>query len=303
MRNKIMTMREAVENNIKDGDTIVIEGFTHLICFAAGHEIIRQKKRDLVACRLTPDLIYDQMIAAGCVRKLVFSWAGNPGVGPLYGLRRAVEKGIPRKIELEEYTHFGMVARFMAGASKLPFMHIKSFSGSTLAQKNKNIKSVTCPYTGEIFFTVPALNPDVAIIHVQRVDSAGNSQIWGLMGVQKEAAFASKNVIIVAEELVDSTIIRSDPNRTLIPGMIVDAIVIEPFAAHPSYAQGFYDRDNQFYVDWYRISKDQNSMENYISEWIFEVSDRKEYQEKLGKQYVERLRAKEQFSAPVNYGY
>lgn len=303
MRNKIMTMREAVEKNIKDGDTIVIEGFTHLICFAAGHEIIRQKKRDLVACRLTPDLIYDQMLAAGCVRKLVFSWAGNPGVGPLYGLRRAVENGIPRKIELEEYTHFGMVARFMAGASKLPFMHIKSFSGSTLVQKNKNIKSVRCPYTGEMFFTVPALNPDVAIIHVQRVDSAGNSQIWGLMGVQKEAAFASKKVIIVAEELVDNAIIRSDPNRTLIPGMIVDAIVIEPFAAHPSYAQGFYDRDNQFYVDWYRISKDQTSMENYISEWILEVSNRKEYWEKLGKEYVEKLRAKEQLSAPVNYGY
>lgn len=303
MRNKIMTMREAVEKNIKDGDTIVIEGFTHLICFAAGHEIIRQKKRDLVACRLTPDLIYDQMLAVGCVRKLVFSWAGNPGVGPLYGLRRAVENGIPRKIELEEYTHFGMVARFMAGASKLPFMHIKSFSGSTLVQKNKNIKSVRCPYTGEMFFTVPALNPDVAIIHVQRVDSAGNSQIWGLMGVQKEAAFASKKVIIVAEELVDNAIIRSDPNRTLIPGMIVDAIVIEPFAAHPSYAQGFYDRDNQFYVDWYRISKDQTSMENYISEWILEVSNRKEYWEKLGKEYVEKLRAKEQLSAPVNYGY
>jgi len=292
-----------VEKNIKNEDTIVIEGFTHLICFAAGHEIIRQKKKDLVACRLTPDLIYDQMIAAGCVRKLVFSWAGNPGVGPLYGLRRAVEKGIPRKIKLEEYTHFGMVARFMAGASKLPFMHIKSFSGSTLAQKNKNIKSVRCPYTGDIFFTVPALNPDVAIIHVQRVDAAGNSQIWGLMGVQKEAAFASKKVIIVAEELVDNAIIRSDPNRTLIPGMIVDAIVIEPFAAHPSYAQGFYDRDNQFYVDWHRISKDKTLMENYISEWILEVSNRKEYQEKLGKKYIEKLKAKEQLSAPVNYGY
>lgn len=303
MRKKIMTMTDAVEKNIKNEDTIVIEGFTHLICFAAGHEIIRQKKKDLVACRLTPDLIYDQMIAAGCVRKLVFSWAGNPGVGPLYGLRRAVEKGIPRNIELEEYTHFGMVARFMAGASKLPFMHIKSFSGSTLPQKNKNIKSVICPYTGDIFFTVPALNPDVAIIHVQRVDAAGNSQIWGLMGVQKEAAFASKKVIIVAEELVDNAIIRSDPNRTLIPGMIVDAIVIEPFAAHPSYAQGFYDRDNQFYVDWYRISKDKTSMNNYISEWILEVSNRKEYQEKLGKEYVEKLKAKEQLSAPVNYGY
>jgi glutaconate CoA-transferase subunit A len=303
MENKLMTMKEAIHQFVNDGDTIVIEGFTHLICFAAGHEIIRQKKRDLVACRLTPDLIYDQLIAAGCVRKLVFSWAGNPGIGPLYGLRRAVEKGIPREIEIDEYTHFGMVARFMAGASKLPFMHLRSFSGSTLSQKNQNIRSVKCPYTGEIISTVPALNPDVAIIHVQRVDSSGNAQIWGLMGVQKEAAFASKRVIIVAEELVDSEVIRSDPNRTLIPGMIVNAVVIEPFGAYPSYAQGYYDRDNQFYIDWYTISKNQESMEKYISEWILSVSGRKEYMEKLGSKYVEKLRAKDRFSASVNYGY
>lgn len=298
-----MTMKEAIHQFVNDGETIVIEGFTHLICFAAGHEIIRQKKRELVACRLTPDLIYDQLIAAGCIRKLVFSWAGNPGIGPLYGLRRAAEKGIPREIEIDEYTHFGMVARFMAGASKLPFMHLRSFSGSTLPQKNQNIRSVKCPYTGEILSTVPALNPDVAIIHVQRVDPSGNAQIWGLMGVQKEAAFASKRVIIVAEELVDSEVIRSDPNRTLIPGMIVSAVVIEPFGAHPSYAQGYYDRDNQFYIDWYSISKNQESMEEYISEWILSVSGRKEYMEKLGSEYVEKLRAKNRFSASVNYGY
>lgn len=303
MTNKLMTMKEAVAKHVKNGDTLVIEGFTHLICFAAGHEIIRQKKKDLVACRLTPDLIYDQLIAAGCVRKLVFSWAGNPGVGSLYGLRRAVEKSIPREIEIEEYTHFGMVARFMAGASKLPFMHIKSFSGSTLSRKNKCIKSVRCPYTGEVFSTVPALNPDVAIIQVQRVDQSGNAQIWGLMGVQKEAAFASKRVIIVAEELVNSDVIRRDPNRTLIPGMIVDAIVIEPFAAHPSYAQGYYDRDNQFYVDWYNISKKQESMEEYISDWILGISNREEYLEKLGVRNVEKLKAEKKLCSPVNYGY
>jgi len=303
MKDKIITMKEAVNRHVKDGDTIVIEGFTHLICFAAGHEIIRQKKQDLVACRLTPDLIYDQLIAAGCVRKLIFSWAGNPGVGPLYGLRRAVEKGYPRKLEIEEYTHFGMVARFMAGASKLPFMHLKTFSGSTLSEKNKNIKSVKCPYTGEILAAVPALNPDVAIIHVQRVDALGNAQIWGLMGVQREAAFSSKRVIIVAEELVDREVIRSDPNRTLIPGMIVDAVVIEPFGAHPSYAQGYYDRDNQFYVHWYNVSKNQDSIEKYIADWILGVSNRQEYFKKLGKDYTDKLKAKEQLSAPVNYGY
>ncbi|MDH4218785.1 MAG: CoA transferase subunit A [Candidatus Aminicenantes bacterium] len=303
MKNKVMTMKEAIKTCVNDGDTIVIEGFTHLICFAAGHEIIRQNINDLVACRLTPDLIYDQMIAAGCVRKVVFSWAGNPGVGPLYGLRRAVEKGIPRQMELEEYTHFGMVARFMAGASKLPFMHLNSFSGSSLPQKNENIKNVACPYTGQVFATVPALNPDVAIIHVQRVDEDGNAQIWGLMGVQREAAFASKKVIIVAEELVDRSVIRSDPNRTLIPGMKVNAVVIEPLGAHPSYAQGYYDRDNQFYVDWYTISKDQKSMERYMEEWIHGVSGRKEYIKKLGERVVNRLRADKRLAAPVNYGY
>lgn len=303
MEDKVMTMAEAVEKYVKDGDTLDIEGFTHLICFAAGHEIIRQGKKDLIACRLTPDLIYDQMIAAGCVRKVVFSWAGNPGVGPLYGLRRAVEKGIPRSIEIEEYTHFGMVARFMAGASNLPFMHLRSFYGSTLSQKNKKIKSVRCPYTGQMFATVPALNPDVAIIQVQRADAQGNAQIWGLMGVQREAAFASEKVIIVAEELVGSAVIRSDPNRTLIPGMIVDAVVIEPFAAHPSYAQGYYDRDNQFYVDWYTISKDRASMERYASDWIFGISNRAEYMEKLGAESVKKLKAKKKLSTPVNYGY
>ena len=298
-----MTMQGAIEKYVQDGDTLVIEGFTHLICFAAGHEIIRQKKRDLVACRLTPDLIYDQLIAAGCVRKIVFSWAGNPGVGPLYGLRRAVEKGIPKQIEIEEYTHFGMVARFVAGASQLPFMHLNSFSGSTLVKMNTNIKSILCPYTGKKFATVPALNPDVAIIQVQRVDKEGNAQIWGLMGVQREAAFASRKVIIVAEELVDTSVIRSDPNRTVIPGMKVDAIVIEPFAAHPSYAQGYYDRDNQFYVDWYNISKDCASMEKYIDEWIYSVKSRKEYEEKLGKDVIMKLQVSDRLSTPVNYGY
>jgi len=303
MKNKVMTMKEAIQTYVNHGDTIVIEGFTHLICFAAGHEIIRQNIKNLVACRLTPDLIYDQMIAAGCVRKVVFSWAGNPGIGPLYGLRRAVEKGIPRHIDLEEYTHFGMVARFMAGASKLPFMHLNSFSGSSLPEKNKKIKNVICPYTGKVFATVPALNPDVAIIHVQRVDEEGNSQIWGLMGVQREAAFASNKVIVVAEELVDRSVIRSDPNRTLIPGMKVDAVVIEPFGAHPSYAQGYYDRDNRFYVEWYKISKDQKSMDKYIAEWIYGISGRKDYIKKLGNESVSQLRADQRLAAPVNYGY
>ena len=296
-------MAEAVAEFVKDGDTLVIEGFTHLICFAAGHEIIRQKKKNLVACRLTPDLIYDQLVAAGCVKKLVFSWAGNPGVGSLFGLRRAVEEGIPRKVEIEEYSHFGMVARFMAGASRLPFMHLKSFEGSTLPQKNKRIKSVRCPYTGQRLATVPALNPDVAIIQVQRADEEGNGQIWGLMGVQREAAFASKKVILVAEELVPGSVIRADPNRTLIPGMIVKAVVIEPFAAHPSYALGYYDRDNQFYVEWAKISKDRAGMEKYLADWVYGIPGRKQYVEKLGPDYVKALKADSRPSGSVNYGF
>ena len=303
MRRKVMTMADAVREHVRDGDTVVIEGFTHLICFAAGHEIIRQRKRDLVACRLTPDLIYDQMVAAGCVRKLVFSWAGNPGVGSLFGVRRAVEEGIPRKVEIEEYSHFGMVARFMAGASRLPFMHLKTFEGSDLPKYNKSIKFIRCPYTGKRLATVPALNPDVAIIHVQRADEEGNAQVWGLMGVQREAAFASKKVVIVAEELVPGDVIRADPNRTLIPGLIVAAVVIEPFAAHPSYALGYYDRDNDFYVEWAKVSKDQAGMERYLAEWVHGLRGRKEYKEKLGADCVHKLAADHRPSGSVNYGF
>lgn len=303
MAGKVMSMAEAIRTCVRDGDTVVIEGFTHLICFAAGHEIIRQGKRNLTACRLTPDLIYDQMVAAGCVRKLVFSWAGNPGVGSLFGLRRAVEEGIPRKVEIEEYSHFGMVARFVAGASRLPFMHLKNFEGSDLPKKNPNIRFIRCPYTGKKFATVPALNPDVAIVQVQRADAEGNAQLWGLMGVQREAAFASQKVVIVAEEFVPTSVIRADPNRTLIPGLIVDAVVVEPFAAHPSYALGYYDRDNEFYVKWAKISREKASLDRYLEEWVFGVSGRKEYAEKLGSEYVAKLKAESRPSGSVNYGY
>ncbi|HET9725364.1 MAG TPA: CoA-transferase, partial [Gemmatimonadales bacterium] len=211
---KVTTMREAVAAHVRDGDTVVIEGFTHLICFAAGHEIIRQRRRDLTLCRLTPDLIYDQMIAAGCARKLVFSWAGNPGAGSLHAFRRAVEgKGGAATLELEEYSHFGMVARLSAGAARLPFWPMRNYMGTDLPAANPRIGQVECPYTGERLATVPALNPDVTIVHAQRADAQGNTQIWGLLGVQKEAAFASRRVIVVVEELVDEQVIRADPNR------------------------------------------------------------------------------------------
>ncbi len=266
-----MSLRDAVARNVRDGDVVVIEGFTHLISFAAGHEIIRQRRRDLTLCRLTPDLIYDQMIAAGCAKKLVFSWAGNPGVGSLHAFRRAVEGGT---LEIEEYSHFGMVARFSAGAARLPFWTLRDYAGTDLPKANPRIKSVTCPYTGEALATVPALNPDVTM----------------------------ERVIVVVEELVDERVIRSDPNRTLIPAAIVSAVVVEPWGAHPSYAQGYYDRDNDFYVGWEEISRDRTELAHYLDEFVHGVQDRAEYMEKQPR-LMERLKAGEQRCAGVNYGF
>jgi glutaconate CoA-transferase subunit A len=242
------------------------------------------------------------MIAAGCAKKLVFSWAGNPGVGSLHAFRRAVEgKGAP-PLEIEEYSHFGMVARFSAGAARLPFWALRNYMGTDLPRANPQIRSVTCPYTGEALATVPALNPDVAIVHAQRADAAGNAQIWGLVGVQKEAAFASERVVVVVEELVDEHVIRSDPNRTVIPGMIVDAVVVEPWGAHPSYAQGYYDRDNAFYVAWEEISRDPGELRRYLDEFVYGVADRQAY---LTRQpgLAARLGAKARYSGGVNYGF
>ena len=293
-------MRDAIATHVHDGDTVLIEGFTHLICFAAGHEIIRQGRRNLTLCRLTPDLIYDQMIAAGCARKLVFSWAGNPGAGSLHAFRRAVE-GKGARLELEEYSHFGMVARLSAGAARLPFWTMRNYMGTDLPAANTMIRSVSCPYTGETLATVPALNPDVTIVHAQRSDAEGNAQIWGLLGVQKEAAFASSRVIVVVEELVDQEDIRSDPNRTIIPGLIVDAVVVEPWGAHPSYAQGYYDRDNEFYIAWEAISRDPAALSRYLDDFVHSVSSRAEYVERNGG--FERLRAKQRVCSGVNYGF
>ncbi len=293
-------MRDAIATHVHDGNTVLIEGFTHLICFAAGHEIIRQGRRNLTLCRLTPDLIYDQMIAAGCARKLVFSWAGNPGAGSLHAFRRAVEgKGSP--LELEEYSHFGMVARLSAGAARLPFWTMRNYMGTDLPAANSMIRSINCPYTGETLATVPALNPDVTIVHAQRSDAEGNTQIWGLLGVQKEAAFASSRVIVVVEELVDQKEIRADPNRTIIPGLIVDAVVVEPWGAHPSYAQGYYDRDNEFYIAWEAISRDPVALDRYLDNFVHGVSSRSEYVERNGG--FQRLRAKQRVCAGVNYGF
>jgi glutaconate CoA-transferase subunit A len=298
---KVVPMRDAIAAYVHDGDTLVIEGFTHLICFAAAHEIIRQRRRDLTLCRLTPDVVFDQMIAADCASKLVFSWAGNPGAGSLHAFRRAVE-GRPRSIDIEEYSHFGMVARFSAGAARLPFWPLRNYQGTDLPAVNPMIRSVACQYTGESIATVPPINPDVTIVHAQRADADGNTQVWGLLGVQREAAFASKRVIVVVEELVPESVIRADPNRTIIPGMIVNAVVVEPWGAHPSYAQGYYDRDNDFYVAWDDISRDAARLQAYLDEWVYGVADRAEYLRRQPS-LNERLIARPAMSGEVSYGF
>jgi glutaconate CoA-transferase subunit A len=296
---KLLTLSEAVEKYIHDGDTIYAAGFTHLIPFAAGHEIIRQKRRDLVLARATPDLIYDQMVAAGCARKVIFSYMGNPGVGSLRFVRAEIEAG---RLEWEEYSHFGMISRLQAGATGLPFMPMNPTAAGDLERANPNYRQVTDPYSGKPVVVVPALKPDVAIVHVQRADADGNAQIWGIIGEQKEAAFAAKHVILTAEEIVDEAVIRSDPNRTLIPGFIVEAVCQVPYCSHPSYTQGFYDRDNDFYLKWDEISKTEEAVQAYLDEWVYGVTDRAEYWEKLGPETHTRLKVPSRPSTVVDYG-
>lgn len=302
MADKLMHMHDAIAAYVHDGDTVAIEGFTACICFAAAHEIMRQGRCDLTLCRMTPDLVYDHMVAGGCVRKLVFSYLGNPGVGPLHCLRRAVEKGIPRPIELEEYSHFGMVGRYLAGAYQLPFFPLRSYVGSDMPRVNPHIRFVESPYDDRPIAIVPPLNPDVAVLHAQRADRHGNTQLWGLLGVQKEAAFAAKHVIVVVEEIVDETTIRSDPNRTVIPSLVVDAVVHEPYGAHPSYVQGYYDRDNDFYLRWDEISRDEAATRRWLEEWVYDVQDRAQYVAKTDLKTWKRLQPGDAWAEPVNYG-
>ena len=296
---KLLSLSDAIRRNVHDGDTLYAAGFTHLIAFAAGHEIIRQGLRDLVLARATPDLIYDQMVAAGCARKVIFSYMGNPGVGSLRFVRAEIEAG---NLEWEEYSHFSMISRLQAGAAGLPFMPMNPTAAGDLEKANPAYRRVTDPYSGREVVVVPALNPDVAIVHVQRTDAQGNAHVWGIIGEQKEAAFASSRVILMAEEIVAEDIIRSDPNRTLIPGFIVDAVCEVPFACHPSYTQGYYDRDNAFYLEWDEISKTREGLQAYLDEWVYGVQDRAEYWEKLGPEVHARLQVGDRPSAVVNYG-
>jgi glutaconate CoA-transferase, subunit A len=296
---KVIPLAEAVRQFVSDGDLVYAAGFTHLIPFAAGHEIIRQRKRDLTLARATPDLIYDQMVAGGCARKVIFSYMGNPGVGSLRIVRGEIEAG---RLEWEEYSHFGMISRLQAGATGLPFMPMNPTAAGDLERVNPNYRTVKDPYSGGEVVVVPALKPDVAIVHVQRADADGNAHIWGIIGEQKEAAFAAERVILTAEEIVDEAIIRSDPNRTLIPGFIVDAVCQVPYCAHPSYTQGYYDRDNSFYLKWDEISSNHDATLSYLDEWVYGVKDRWEYWQKLGGEVAHRLKIGSRPSATVDYG-
>ena len=295
-------LASAVREHVADGMTVALEGFGHLIPFAAGHEIIRQGRRDLTLCRMTPDLLYDQMIAAGCARKLVASFFASGSAGGLHEVRRRVERADPEPLEIEEYSHYGMVCRYTAGAASLPFMPLRSYAGSDLLRLNPLIRRVADPYGGPDVHVVPALNPDVAIVHAQRADQDGNAQMWGILGVQQEVAYASRRVIVTAEEIVPGEVIRADPNRTVLPAHAVDAVVECPGGAYPSYAQGYYDRDNLFYRDWTAISRDRQRLVDWLQEWVHHVPDRAAYLQKLGAPRWDAVAVDHRPSGEIDYG-
>ncbi|HKX75947.1 MAG TPA: CoA-transferase [Acidimicrobiia bacterium] len=263
---EFVSLRQAAFELIPDGATVALEGFTHLIPFAAGHELIRQGRRGLTLIRMTPDLIYDQMIGAGCARRLVFSWGGNPGVGSLHRFRDAVDNGYPFPLALEEHSHAGMAARYVAGASGLPFGVLRGYQGSDLV-KHTEVATVTCPFTGEELAAVPALNPDVTVIHAQQADRQGNIGLWGITGVQREAALAATTVIVTVEEVVDE-LDRSGPNHALLPHWTITAVAPVPGGSHPSYAMGYSTRDNRFYMGWDRISRDREVFARWIEVFV-----------------------------------
>ncbi|WP_067714974.1 CoA transferase subunit A [Nocardia yamanashiensis] len=258
------TLRAAVAELVTDGSTVALEGFTHLIPMAAGHEIVRQGKRDLTLVRMTPDLVYDQLIGAGCARKLIFSWGGNPGVGSLHRFREAVQHGRPHPLQIEEHSHAGMANRYVAGASGLPFAVLRGYAGTDLAKVTPSIEFITCPFTGERLAAVPALNPDVTVIHAQRADRHGNVQLWGLLGVQKEAVLAARRSLVTVEEVVDE--LTPVPGAIVLPQWVISAVAVVPGGARPSYAQDYYERDNDAYTRWDPIGRDPGRFQDWVNE-------------------------------------
>jgi glutaconate CoA-transferase subunit A len=261
---RIAPLADAIGELVHDGDEVALEGFTHLIPFAAGHEIIRQGRTGLTLVRMTPDVIYDQLIGAGCARKLIFSWGGNPGVGSLHRFRDAVQHAWPVPLEIEEHSHAGMANRYVAGASGLPFAVMRGYTGTDLPKHTDTIKPVTCPFTGEVLTAVPALNPDVAVIHAQRADRKGNVQLWGITGVQKEAVLAAKRSLVTVEEIVDT--LEPRPNAVTLPTWVVTMVSEAPRGAHPSYAHDYYVRDNDYYKTWDGISRDRDTFQKWLEE-------------------------------------
>jgi glutaconate CoA-transferase subunit A len=271
---ELVSLSEAVSSLVRDGDTVALEGFTHLIPNAAGHELMRQQRRDLTLVRMTPDIVYDQMVGVGCARKLVFSWGGNAGVGSLHRLRDAVENDWPQPLELEEHSHAGMAAAYVAGASNLPFGILRGYRGGDLPARTR-VAFVSCPFTGEELAAVPAHRPDVAIVHAQQADRKGNVQLWGITGVQKEAVLASERSLVTVEEVVDE--LEPRPGAVVLPAWVVDAVAVAPFGAHPSYAHGYYDRDNDFYVAWDAISRDREVFQEWMERHVLGTADTAEY--------------------------
>jgi glutaconate CoA-transferase, subunit A len=269
------SLSEAIAAHVHDGDYVALEGFTHLIPFAAGHEIIRQGRRRLSLVRMTPDLIYDQLIGAGCAAKLTFSWGGNPGVGSLHRFRDAVENGWPVPLELEERSHSDLANAYVAGAANLPFAVLRGYAGSSFEQVCPHIRSISCPFTGERLAATPSVRPDVAIIHAQKADRKGNVLLWGILGVQKEAVLAAKRSVITVEERVE--MLEAPPNACILPGWVVDAVCLVPRGATPSYAHGYYDRDNAFYRRWDVISREREGFQTWLQEHVLGTADFAEY--------------------------
>lgn len=259
----IVTLAEGVAELVEDGDTVALEGFTHLIPVAAGHELIRQGRRELTLVRMTPDIVYDQLIGAGCARRLVFSWGGNPGVGSLHRFRDAIEHGWPAPLEIEEHSHAGMANRYVAGAAGLPFAVLRGYRGTDLPGHTATIAPIRCPFTGEVLAAVPALRPDVTVIHAQRADRTGTVQMWGLTGVQKEAVLAARRSLVTVEEIVDELDPR--PGAVVLPGWAITCVAEVPGGAHPSYAHGYYPRDNDYYRRWDGISRDRAAFGDWLA--------------------------------------
>jgi glutaconate CoA-transferase subunit A len=269
------TLRDAIARHVSDGACVALEGFTHLIPFAAGHEIIRQGRRDLHLVRMTPDLVYDQLIGMGCASRLTFSWGGNPGVGSLHRLRDAVEHGWPQPLALDEHTHAGMAAAYCAGAARLPFGMLRGYIGTDLVTVNPRIRSVQCPFTGEQLAAVPAINPDVTILHAQRADRAGNVALTGIIGAQREAALAARTLLVTVEEIVDA--LPPAMNSIVLPHWVVTAVVHCPGGAYPAYAQGYYARDNAFYQSWDAIARERSSFRDWMERHVVGSADHRSF--------------------------